>query len=437
MKKLILFVVSLALLAALRVESGTLPERLRVLSVDLESALIGTPGLPGGEVAQSLRTLLEKADPDVLCLQGVLDWETCDRICKLKPGLRVLTCSAFESKNQNAVAPQVAILARDRAVISWVEEASDGSGFAFAVLQAGLRKLGVFSLQTPKTPAPSVAATDRLLAEIAKLQKFPQNRPDAFLVAGAPLTKSSSVIEANLQTIGADPQGIVPPGPSEFWGSNAGVIARPRSVSIEKIQTPALVCDFDAGSTFSSKFAYQTPLLFAGETPASLQAVVAPVAVASPAQARSLVWPVSLGAALVLILVLFFWRRSEQPSQLVRLDSPTGTLMRAYPVQQEAIRANLLTWLKSLFVQRLLSERRDLLAHEAEATRRTLLIEEKLSNLQSTLQTRISAYEARIERLEVELAAAAVENRDLIRAQIDLLKDKVAKAKEAAAFRRN
>ena len=44
----------------------------------------------------------------------------------------------------------VAILARERAIISWVEEVTDGSGFAFGVLQTGTRKLGVFSSQAPK-----------------------------------------------------------------------------------------------------------------------------------------------------------------------------------------------------------------------------------------------------------------------------------------------
>jgi hypothetical protein len=420
--------------ATLNVDSGGLPERLRVLSVDLENALIETPGTPGGEAAQELRTLLEKADPDVICLQGVTDWETCDRICKLKPGLRVLTCSAFAKGG--AVVPQVALLARDRAVISWIEEISDGGAFAFGVMQSGARKLGIFSLQTLNQTA-SQAATERVLAEIKKVQKFPQNRADSFLIAGSPLAKSSAAIDAGLQTISPDPQGIVAPGRTEFWTLNAGFIARPRAVAIKGVRMPGLVCDFDSASSFSSKFAYQTPLLFAGETPAMLQAAVTPP-VLPAANTRSLVWPVSIGVSLFLVLVLLLFRRPAAPAgmQLVPLNSPEG-IVAANPLQQDAIRSNLLTWVKSLFVQRLLSQRQQLLTDEAEATRRTLVIEEKLSNLQTTLQSRISAYEQRIEKLEIELAAAAVENRDLIRSQIDLLKEKVAQAKEEAGFRRN
>ena len=190
MKKLQVLFAILALLLEWNVQSAGLPDKLRVLSVDLQKVLIGTPGVPGGEVAQELRTLLEKADPDVICLQGVTDWETCERICKLKPGLRVLTCSAFPGQTENDSRAQVAILARDRAVISWVEQISDDAGFAFALVQAGTRKLGIFSLQTQPSQGAFPPATDRVLAEITKLEKFPQNRPDAFLVAGSPLAKN-------------------------------------------------------------------------------------------------------------------------------------------------------------------------------------------------------------------------------------------------------
>jgi hypothetical protein len=437
MRKLIFFVAAIALQFALHAVAA-LPEKLRVLTVDLENGLIQTPGLPGGELAQDLRTLLEKADPDIICLQGVTDWESCERICKLKPGLRVLTCSAFPTKTDNAAAPQVAILARDRAVISWVEEIGDGSGFALAVLQAGSHKVGVFSLQTPKASAAgSVSATERLLAEISKLQKFPQNRPEAFLIAGGPLSKSSSVIDAGLQTIPPDPQ-AAPSSRSEFWVADAGFIARPRAIAMTGLRSPALVCDFDSDSTFSSKFAYQTPLLFAGETPAAVQPVLS--AVAAPAAAnelRSLALPVGITAGFFLLAFLVL-RRSNRPAQmqLVPLNGPDG-VVPSNQLQQEAIRSNLLSWIKSLFVQRLLSQRQQLLSNETEATQRTLLIEEKLSHLQTTLQLRISAYESRIERLEHELTAATVENRDLIRSQIDLLKEKVAKAKEERAVCRN
>lgn len=433
MKNLLSLLASFALLAAFQAQAAALPEKLRVLSIDVENSLIEKPGVPGGEVTQNIRTLLENADPDVVCLQGVVDWETAERICNLKPGFRLITCSAFQAREENSPAPQVAIIARDRAAISWVEEISDRSGFAYALFQAGSRKLGVFSLQTVKPAvAPSSQITDRVLSEVKRLQKFTQNRPDSFLVAGSPLLKTSPIVDAGLQSIPAEAPGAYPTGPiiSEFWVAKAGFIARPRAVAIKGLKSPAIISDFDSGSSFSSKFAYQTPLLFAGETPASLQAIVTP-----PARTRSLLWPLSIGVGLALVLLLVALRRPA-PAQQVAL-APLNPHQPLGPGQQEQIRSGLLEWLKSVFVQRLLSQRQQLLSNEAEATRRTLVIEEKLSNLQNTLQTRISAYETRIERLEVELTAATAENRDLIRSQIDLLKEKVAKAKEEHAFRRN
>jgi hypothetical protein len=148
-----------------------------------------------------------------------------------------------------------------------------------------------------------------------------------------------------------------------------------------------------------------------------------------------LAWPIAIVSGLLVVILLMLVRRSAPQAQtaLVPLNpnQPLG------PTQQEQLRSGLLDWVKGVFMQRLLSQRQQLLTNEAEATRRTLVIEEKLSNLQNTLQSRISAYETRIERLEVELTAATSENRDLIRSQIDLLKEKVAKAKEEHAFQRN
>ena len=87
MKKLMLLLASAVLFA--NSAEAALSEKLRVLSIDLGNAAINTPGMPSGEVAQELRGLLEKADPDVLCLQGATDWETCERIANRKRCVRI------------------------------------------------------------------------------------------------------------------------------------------------------------------------------------------------------------------------------------------------------------------------------------------------------------------------------------------------------------
>lgn len=419
--------VLLGLCFALNGQSGGLPEKLRVLTIDLENARIEMPGTPGSELSQDLRRLLETADVDVVCLQGANDWESCERICKLKPGLRVVTCSAFESKNPNVPMPQVAILARDRAVLSWVEEIQDGAGFALAVVQTGSRRLALFSVQGARSGAGSVAATERLLAEVKKLQNFPQNRPDSFLISGVGLGKTTLLTDYSFQNIAPEAGATR----SEFWTLNAGFLTRPRTVKAAGVRSPLVVCDFDSANSFSSKFAYQTPLLFAGETPASIQ----PVQGAAGPLPRQWIWVVVVFLALVCVLLLFR-RKPASSMALVPVTGPDGTVVKSHP-GDEVARSHLIAWFKSLFVQRLLSQREQMINNEAEATRRTMVIEERLSNLQTALQERIAGYEARIERLEQELTAATFENRDLIRSQIELLKEKVAKAKEEQSVRRN
>src|SRR6478609_7709597 len=95
--KTLLLLIALIFAAASTAQGAKLPEKLRVLSCDLNALAIQTPTGADKDVATELKRLLDKADPDIVFLQRITDWETCDRICKLRPGLRVLTCSAFSS----------------------------------------------------------------------------------------------------------------------------------------------------------------------------------------------------------------------------------------------------------------------------------------------------------------------------------------------------
>jgi hypothetical protein len=167
-----------------------------------------------------------------------------------------------------------------------------------------------------------------------------------------------------------------------------GFIARPRAVVLKGLRAPAIISDFDAGSSFATKFAYQTPLLFAGETLASVQP---PAPAVAPAQPRSLAWPIAIGSGFLVLFALLLLRRRAPSAnmQLVPLNGPQPLVPNT--PEHEQIRSGLLEWFKTLFVQRLVAQRHQLLSNEAEATRRTLVIEEKLSILQNTLQSRISA----------------------------------------------
>jgi len=407
------FIAAAAGILAVTTQAAKLPEKIRVLSCDLAAG--------GAEGSPELKSLLDKADPDIVFLQHVTDWEACDQICKLRPGLRVLTCSSFSNGRG-----EVAILGRDKATLSWSDTIAKDNGFAFAVIQAGARKLGVFSVQTTDA---SNASADRMVAEVKRLQQFANNRPESFLIAGAPLA-NTTLAENGFETISVDSTPGTKIG-AQLWTLNAGFICRPRALNIAGLAVPALVTDIDTANTFATKFAYQNNLLFAGETPAPVQAVLAPSIPA--AKKLPTLWIIGGSVGGLLLIALLFGRRKN--SMAVVLAQPSGV----GPANEisEPTRQNLVAWLKTIFVQRLIADRRKMMADESEATRRTLVIEQKLSDLQVSLQNRISGYESRIARLESELSAATFENRELIRQQISDLKEKVSKAREEFVVVRN
>src|SRR4051794_24122637 len=97
MKRTLLSFALAATWMAFITQAAQLAEKVRVLSCDVASLTFETPTAAPKDVSTALKELLDKADPDIVFLQRVADWETCERICKLRPGLRVVTCSAFSS----------------------------------------------------------------------------------------------------------------------------------------------------------------------------------------------------------------------------------------------------------------------------------------------------------------------------------------------------
>jgi hypothetical protein len=396
---LIRFFIALALVVSAANSRAAFSEKLRVLSCEFVSA--------DKYDHADFKTLLNKADPDVVLIQGVADWEACERICQLRPGLRVLTCSAFPN------ASQVAILARDKAVLSWITEVN-GNGFAVAILQPGGRTTAVISAQTPDT--------ERVLVEVKKLEQFANNRPESFLIASGALSKAA-LTQAGFETVPADAASKTPA--SQLWASNVGFLSRPRGIDVSILARPAVIADVDTANAFATKFAYQNALLFPGETPAPIQAVLQTSA--APEKRFPIGIVLASGAVFVIGILLLLMRRKSTMA-LVALNETQLPSMD--PALNDPVRQGLLTWFKTMFMQRVIADRRRMIADQEDATRRTLAIEQKLSELQVSLQDRISGYENRIARLETELSAATFDNRELIRNQISELKEKVAKAKE-------
>jgi hypothetical protein len=94
---------------------------------------------------------------------------------------------------------------------------------------------------------------------------------------------------------------------------------------------------------------------------------------------------------------------------------------------REGLILQLSHWLKTKFMQRLVSERAELLKTHQTAALKVLAMDERLSKVERQIQERNREYEQRIDALLKELEVAREENRELIRAKIALLKAEMEK----------
>jgi len=82
--------------------------------------------------------------------------------------------------------------------------------------------------------------------------------------------------------------------------------------------------------------------------------------------------------------------------------------------------------LKDRLLQRLLAQRAGLMDTQQLAAAELAELEARLQKMQAPLQERLRAYEARIIELERELARKGEENRELIRARIQVMRTQMA-----------
>jgi predicted nucleic acid-binding protein len=78
------------------------------------------------------------------------------------------------------------------------------------------------------------------------------------------------------------------------------------------------------------------------------------------------------------------------------------------------------------------SQRHQLLQVQQQAAAEIVQLMQRLNEVRAPLQERLAAYEQQIQELERELGQQSKENRELLRLQIDLLKEQV-KAERAAS----
>ena len=91
--------------------------------------------------------------------------------------------------------------------------------------------------------------------------------------------------------------------------------------------------------------------------------------------------------------------------------------------------ASLSQWLKQKAVQRLVSDRAQLLATQQAAALAVLAVDQRLARIEHQIQQINQDYEQRIDDLLKDLIAAKEENHELIRAKITLVKADMEKAR--------
>ncbi len=197
-------------LAALLLVPSSQAQPLRVTTWNLQpplgrtnSVAAGTNGIRISGVAAALK----KLNPDVILLQQVTDWATCDELAAaLKPATyKVVVCSAFRDARAGALRKQqVAILAKPKAkaYFSWSQPWTNravpalSGGCAFAAFQIGKERVGFFSVQVG-SPAPGAtnrqpiaaspemrlaATVEQLLAQVKSVGNWVTNRVQTFVV---------------------------------------------------------------------------------------------------------------------------------------------------------------------------------------------------------------------------------------------------------------
>jgi endonuclease/exonuclease/phosphatase family metal-dependent hydrolase len=132
-------------------------DTIRVTTCNLEWFPSGKPTKAAPEVeAQKIAdtaAAIEVLNPDVLLLQEVRDWETCERLATAVKSLKyqVAVCSAFKEFG-SASWQQVAILSKRPAEAAWSEEwktrgaVDPPRGFAFANFRFGSSLVGFYSV---------------------------------------------------------------------------------------------------------------------------------------------------------------------------------------------------------------------------------------------------------------------------------------------------
>ena len=437
---------------------------LRVTVWDLESTAWITGGTNSQEVSpgQGATTQnLLNSNPDVILLQNVPDWESCVKMAALlQPGnFQVVTCSAFRDKaTQILKKGQTAILARQPAVTTGMEQWTSSTGFTFAVFEKSGERVGVYSVQSAANPrldgwTPS-SQQKNLFQSVQALEAGVSNQLKTFIIGGV-ISISDKETKLQSENFAA---GLAPSGFENKlnWAPESNLA---EAGAMQFIQTRGIseVANIAFAPAVGSECKPLTcDLRWTPSTTASLSSPINPAG--APTNTTGAMWIANYSKllrsltrtrgllALILLVVVFFGlitvavlfgiKRRMQPSQvLVPMVSAPADLQQQVVdefglsvTERQGLVAGISSWLKNKFLQRLLSERVQFAESQRLAALAVIRMDERLKEVEKEVRQSKQAYEDRIADLTLQLAAAQKENRELIRAQIESLKQQMAKS---------
>lgn len=149
----------IALVAFLLASVSGWADTLRVTTWNLEwfpsgSAKNATPEVEAEHISAAAK-VLSVLNPDVVLLQEIRDWDSCQKLATALAPLKyeVIVCSTFKDGFSGTVGrQQVAILAKRTAEAAWAESwkvngaVDPPRGFAFAMIRYGKHDVGFYSL---------------------------------------------------------------------------------------------------------------------------------------------------------------------------------------------------------------------------------------------------------------------------------------------------
>jgi membrane-associated HD superfamily phosphohydrolase len=157
-------------------------------------------------------------------------------------------------------------------------------------------------------------------------------------------------------------------------------------------------------------------------------------------------WVIGALAAVVMFMALAVWQlaRRKQTVSLLPMPVAGGAIeqwqQRALAAEQHneklqsaaraGMFAHLSQWLSQAFTRRLVSERQLLLDAQSKAMAEMAEFEARLEKVHAPLQERLAAYERRIAELEKELTARGEENRELLKAKIEMMRKQLESQRE-------